>query len=167
MGWDRYIELENCETGNNCYDTYYSKGGYMILSGYDEENSRHFLNVIEAEVRFDKDGKPAKQLQGMIAAGDLEPESLARSGIAFHYTALTQGMNKQELAEDIGASLASGQTPGYAINRGFLKQYGFADAEARDGANSRKTTDLLKNLQEKFPEGVPKKKVPSATGVTF
>lgn len=166
MGWDKYIELENCENGSNSYDTYYSKGGFMILSGYDEEKSRHFLNVVEAEVRFDKDGKPAKQLGEMIAAGDLEPEALTKSGIAFHYAALTPGMNKHDMAEDIGASLANGQTPGYAINRGFLKQYGYADDAARDGANSRKTADLVKNLQEKFPEGVPKKKSAPIAGAT-
>lgn len=167
MGWDRYIELENCDHGDNSYDTYYSRSGYMILSGYDEENSRHFLNVVEAAVNFDKDAKPQQQLRGMIAAGDLEPEALAKAGISFHYTALKAGVNKQEMAEEIGAALAAGQTPGYAINRGLLKQYGYSDDAAREGANSRKTADLMKNLQEKFPEGPPKKKNASLTGAAF
>jgi len=167
MGWDKYIELEDCENGHHSYDTYYAQGGYMILSGYDEEKSRHFLNVVDATVQFNKDTKPAKHLGEMIAAGDLEAESLTKSGISFHYIGLAQGINKHDLAEDIGASLANGQTPGYAINRGLLKQYGYADDAARAGANSRKTADLIKNLQEKFPEGPQKKKTTSyaAAGV--
>jgi len=164
MGWEKYIELDNCESGSHSYDTYYSQSGYMILSGYDEEKSRHFLNVVEAAVQFDKDMKPAKQLGGMIAAGDLEPESLTKAGIGFHYVGLAQGINKQDMAEEIGASLANGQTPGYAINRGLLKQYGYADDAAREGANSRKTADLIKNLQEKFPEGPQRKKSASYAG---
>lgn len=42
MGWEKYIELDNCENGGHSYDTYYSQGGYMILSGYDEENPAIF-----------------------------------------------------------------------------------------------------------------------------